>query len=82
MRDDVVNLGSTVVVYDCEFEEEVEYSIVGTNEADPLKGRISDKSPIGSELIGKSVGDEVTVNTPGGELRLRVVHVERTKNNG
>lgn len=82
MRDDVVNLGSTVTVYDYEFEEEVEYSIVGTNEADPMKGKISDKSPIGSELIGKTVGDEVTVNTPSGELKLKVVHVERTKNNG
>ncbi|MBQ2725441.1 MAG: transcription elongation factor GreA [Clostridia bacterium] len=82
MRDDVVNLGSTVTVYDYEFEEEVEYSIVGTNEADPMKGKISDKSPIGSELIGKTVGDEVTVNTPSGELKLKVVHVERTRNNG
>lgn len=82
MRDDIVNLGSTVTVYDYEFEEEVEYSIVGTNEADPMKGKISDKSPIGSELIGKTVGDEVTVNTPSGELKLKVVHVERTKNNG
>ena len=82
MRDDVVNLGSTVTVYDYEFEEEVEYSIVGTNEADPMKGKISDKSPIGSELIGKTVGDEVTVNTPSGELKLKVVHVERTRNKG
>ncbi len=82
MKDDVVNLGSTVTVYDYEFEEEVEYSIVGTNEADPMKGKISDKSPIGSELIGKTIGDEVIVNTPNGELKLKVIHVERTKNNG
>lgn len=82
MRDDIVNLGSTVTVYDYEFEEEVEYSIVGTNEADPMKGKISDKSPIGSELIGKSVGAEVIVNTPNGDLKLKIVHIERTKNNG
>jgi len=82
MRDDIVNLGSTVTVYDYEFDEEVEYSIVGTNEVDPMKNKISDKSPIGSELIGKSVGSEVTVNTPNGEMKLKVVHVERTKNNG
>jgi len=82
MKDDIVNLGSTVTVYDYEFEEEVEYSIVGTNEADPMKNKISDKSPIGSELINKTIGDEVIVNTPNGELKLKVLHVERTKNNG
>lgn len=82
MKDDVVNLGSTVTVYDYEFEEEVEYSIVGTNEADPMKNKISDKSPIGSELINKTIGDEIRVNTPSGELKLKILHVERTKNNG
>ena len=79
MKDDVVNLGSTVVVYDCDFEEEVEYSIVGTNEADPMKGKISDRSPIGSALIGKTVGDEVTVDTPDGGITFKVLKVERTK---
>ena len=82
MKADVVNLGSTVTVYDYEFEEEVEYSIVGTNEADPMKNKISDKSPIGSELINKTIGDEIIVNTPAGELKLKILHVERTKNNG
>ena len=82
MKDAVVNLGSTVTVYDYEFEEEVEYSIVGTNEADPMKNKISDKSPIGSELINKTIGDEIIVNTPAGELKLKILHVERTKNNG
>ncbi len=82
MKDDVVNLGSTVVVYDYDMEEEVEYSIVGTNEADPMKGRISDRSPIGGALIGKTVDDEVTVDTPAGELKFKVLKVERTKNNG
>ncbi len=82
MKDDVVNLGSTVVVYDYDMEEEVEYSIVGTNEADPMKGRISDRSPIGGALIGKTVEDEVTVDTPAGELKFKVLKVERTKNNG
>jgi len=81
MKDDVVNLGSTVTVFDFDFEEEVEYSIVGTNEADPMKGKISDRSPIGSALIGKTVDDEVLVSTPGGELKFKVVKVERTKNN-
>ncbi|MBQ2279285.1 MAG: GreA/GreB family elongation factor, partial [Clostridia bacterium] len=62
--------------------EEVEYSIVGTNESDPMRGRISDRSPIGSAMIGKVVGDIVNVTTPGGELKFKILSVERTKNNG
>ncbi|MBQ2279286.1 MAG: transcription elongation factor GreA [Clostridia bacterium] len=82
MRADVINLGSTVVAYDYDMEEEVEYSIVGTNESDPMRGRISDRSPIGSAMIGKVVGDIVNVTTPGGELKFKILSVERTKNNG
>ena len=81
MKADVVNLGSTVKVFDMEFEEELEYSLVGTNEANPMLGRISDRSPIGSAMIGATVGDIVTVNTPNGELKLKILAVSRTKNN-
>ena len=80
IKEDVVNLGSTVVVYDYDLEDTVEYAIVGTNEADPMNGRISDRSPIGAALLTKTVGDEVTVSTPGGELKFRIEQVERTKN--
>ena len=82
LREDVINLGSTVLVFDYDMEEEIEYSIVGTNESDPMRGRISDRSPIGSALIGKVVGDIVTVTAPGGELKFEIRSVERTKNNG
>lgn len=82
IKEDVVNLGSTITVYDYDLEEEVEYSIVGTNEVDPMKGKISDRSPIGSAMIGKVVGDEVTVNSPVGELKFKVLSVERTKTLG
>ncbi len=82
MKDDVINLGSTVLAYDYDMEEEVEYSIVGTNESDPMQGKISDRSPIGSSMIGKVVGDIVNVTTPGGELKFKILSVERTKNNG
>lgn len=82
MKEDIVNLGSTVMVYDCDMEEEVEYSVVGTNEADPMKGKISDLSPIGSALIGKTIGDEVTVTTPGGDIKFKILKVERTKSVG
>ena len=85
MRDDVVNLGSSVKVYEeeeeAEEEEEVEYDIVGTNQADPMRGKISDISPIGSALIGKTVGDVVSVATPNGETKLKILSVERTKAN-
>jgi len=82
LREDVINLGSTVRAYDYDMEEEVEYSIVGTNESDPMRGRISDRSPIGSAMIGKVVGDIVNVTTPGGEIKFKILSVERTKNNG
>ena len=81
IKADVVNLGSTVTVYDYDMEEEVEYSIVGTNESDPMKGRISDRSPIGAAMIGKRAGDEFVTVTPGGELKFKIIKVERTKTN-
>ena len=80
MDENVVNLGSTILLYDEQFGEEVEYAIVSTNEADAINGRISDRSPIGAAMIGKTIGDEVEVETPGGALRFKVLRVERTKN--
>lgn len=82
MDENVANLGSTILLYDEEFEEEVEYAIVSTNEADAINGKISDRSPIGAAMIGKTVGDEVEVETPGGVIRFKVLRVERTKNAG
>ncbi len=79
MKADVVNLGSTVKVLDMEYDEELEYSLVGTNEANPMLGRISDRSPIGSAMIGATVGDIITVSTPNGELKLKILSVGRTK---
>ena len=73
----VISIGSTVKVYDHEFEEEVEYSIVDSNEVDPLVGKISDQSPIGRALMGKSEGDVITVEVPSGTLTLKVLKVSR-----
>ena len=73
----IINMGSIVKVYDKEFDETVEYSIVGSNEADPFLNRISDMSPIGKALIGKRAGDEVTVEAPNGNIVLRIVEVSR-----
>lgn len=74
----IINMGSIVKVYDKEFDETVEYSIVGSNEADPFQNRISDMSPIGKALVGKRAGDEVTVEAPnGGSIILQILEVSR-----
>lgn len=73
---DTVTLGSKVTVYDIEEEFEESYEIVGSQEANPKAGRISDDSPVGKGLHGHKAGDEVTVEAPGGSIRLRIVSVE------
>lgn len=73
----VVSIGSTVKVYDHDFDEEIEYSIVGSNEVDPLCGKISDQSPIGHALMGKSAGAEVVVEAPAGTIKMKVLEVTR-----
>ncbi len=78
----IVSVGSAVKVIDKEFNEEIEYQIVGSNEANPLIGKISDQSPIGKALIGMKSGAEVTVETPGGVVQLCVIEVSRVYNNG
>ncbi len=77
----VISLGAYVKVYDETYEEEVEYNIVGSNEANSLIGNISDQSPIGAGLLGKRVGDTAEIHTPSGEtIKFRVLEVGRTKN--
>ena len=73
----VVSIGSTVKVL--QNGNEIEYSIVGSNEADPFVFKISDLSPIGKALIGSHEGDEIKVETPAGEMTLKVLAVSRTK---
>ena len=75
----VISLGSVVKVYDEEFEEEIEYSIVGSNEADPMSGKISDLSPIGRGLLGKKAGETVTIAVPAGTVTLKVLSVSRAQ---
>ena len=60
----VINLGSTVTVYDCEFDEELVFKLVGSTEAKSLENKISNEAPLGKALIGKVAGDEVEVETP------------------
>ncbi len=72
-----VSIGTRVKVYDIEFEEELEYSIVGSTEADPDLFKISDESPVGKALIGKNVDDVVEVETPGGVFQLKILSINK-----
>ncbi len=72
-----VSIGTRVKVYDIEFEEELEYSIVGSTEADPDLFKISDESPVGKALIGKNVDDIVEVETPGGVFQLKILSINK-----
>lgn len=74
---DVVSLGSTVTIKDLEYNDEFVYKIVGSTEADSLDGKISNESPVGRALIGSKKGTTVTVETPAGELKYKVVKVEK-----
>ncbi len=69
---DGVSVGSTVKVYDVEFDEEVVYKIVGSTEADPAQSKISNESPVGAALIGHAVGDKVSAVTPMGVLEFEI----------
>jgi len=77
IRSDVVHLGAHVRLMDTEFDEEIEYNIVGTNEADPFSGKISDQSPIGSALLGAKVGDKIEAESPNGKLKFKVLAIWR-----
>jgi len=76
MAGDSVTLGRTVTFVELPDGEEETYSIVGSAEADPFEGKISNDSPIARSLLGKKVGDQVTVQTPGGEMSVRIVTIK------
>ncbi|WP_096153264.1 MULTISPECIES: transcription elongation factor GreA [Bacillus] len=73
---DSVTLGKTVTFVELPDEEEETYTIVGSAEADPFEGKISNDSPMGSALMGKNVGDSVSIQTPGGEMNVRIVSIK------
>ena len=72
-----INVGCKVLVYDEEFEEEVEFKIVGSTEANSLQGKISNESPLGKALIGAKVGDEISVEAPAGMMNYKILKIER-----
>mgnify|MGYP002561135729 CR=1 FL=1 len=73
---DVVKMESVVVLHDVEFDEDIEYTIVGSSEAVSLNNKISNESPLGAALIGKKKGDTVKVEAPVGEIEYTVVSVK------
>lgn len=74
---DTVSVGCRVKIYDAEFDEEVEYQIVGSTEADSLNYKISNESPVGAALIGRKVGETVEVETQAGELIFKILEITR-----
>jgi transcription elongation factor GreA len=74
---DYVRLGSTVTVLDKEFDEETTYRIVGSQEADPMNGAISEDSPFGKALMGKVAGDDVVVDAPAGAISYKILTVQK-----
>ena len=74
---DTVNVGSKVRVFDEKNNEEIEYTVVGSSEANALKRKISDQSPIGSALMGAKVNETVTACTPGGELKFKIIKISK-----
>ena len=77
LQGDVVGVGSVVRVYDMEYQEEDEYTIVGFTGADPMQMKISNESPIGAALMGAKEGDVVTADTPAGPVKMKVLSVGR-----
>lgn len=74
---DTVGIGSRVKLYDVEMDEEVEYTIVGSTEADALNGKISNESPVGAAIIGSKVGETIVVETISGDLEFKILEIAR-----
>ena len=72
---DQISIGCNIRILDLEFDEELEYKIVGSTEANSLKGKISNESPVGKALMGKKVGDTVVVETQAGEISYKVLEI-------
>ena len=75
---EVINIGCKVKILDVEYNEELEYKIVGSTEANSLKGKISNESPVGKALIGTKVGDVITVETQAGAFQYKVLEIQRS----
>jgi len=74
---DTVSIGATVIVEDLEFKDQMEYTIVGTAEADPLQNKISNESPVGRAILGKEKGTVVDVNVPAGVIKYKILDIKK-----
>ena len=74
---DVVHLGNTVVIKDMEYDEDETYTIVGSTEADTTEGKLSNESPVGMAILGKTVGTVVQVKVPAGTLEYKIVEIKK-----
>lgn len=74
---DVVSIGSKVMVKDLEYDEEMEYTIVGSAEADPYEGKISNESPVGSALLGRKQEEIIEVHVPDGLIKYQILSITR-----
>jgi len=74
---DIVSIGSIVKLKDFEFDEEVEYIMVGSAEADPINNKISNESPVGRGLVGRRVGDVVEIQVPDGVSKYEILGIRR-----
>jgi len=74
---DIVSVGAKVLVKDEELGDEMEYTIVGSAEADPLNMKISNESPVGKALLGKKVGDVVEIVVPDGMLKYKILQIKK-----
>lgn len=74
---DFVNVGSVVKVRDLEFNEEEEYTIVGSAEADPLENKLSNESPVGKGFVGKKIGDICEITIPDGVCKYEILNIRR-----
>ena len=73
----VVHLGNTVVIKDMEYDEDETYTIVGSTEADTTEGKISNESPVGAAILGKTVGTIVQVKVPAGVLEYKIMEIKK-----
>lgn len=76
-KKNIVHMGDTVVIKDMEFGDELEYTLVGSTEADPTEMKISNESPVGAAILGQKVGKTVEVSAPAGLLKYKIVKIKQ-----
>jgi len=79
VSNDIISIGAKVKIYDIEFEEELEYVIVGSAEANPMEGKISNESPVGKSLLGHKVGETIDVETPAGMAQFKILDINKAR---